>query len=140
MQSPREERYPVQGRLRQGGGGAAASAVPTAEAGATCTAGTGPTMAETNYSGRPGSGRGAPSAGAEAREMLPAHMDPGTHTAIGEEYRRTTDNKAGYDAGTAARGGGSGGTTEAMTGGLAAGGAMGDPRREGMGDPRTGQM
>lgn len=47
---------------------------------------------------------------------------------------------AGYDAGTAARGGGSGGTTEAMTGGLAAGGAMGDPRREGMGDPRSGQM
>lgn len=31
----------------------------------------------------------------------------------------------GYDAGMAARGGGSGGTTEAMTGGLAAGGLAG---------------
>ena len=46
----------------------------------------------------------------------------------------------GYDAGTAARGGGTGGTTEAMTGGLAAGGAIGDKRRAGLGDIGRGQL
>lgn len=47
---------------------------------------------------------------------------------------------AGYDAGTASRGGGSGGTTEAMTGGVAAGSGLGDERRAGMGELERGQM
>ncbi|KAL4418986.1 hypothetical protein ABPG77_004459 [Micractinium sp. CCAP 211/92] len=155
MQSPRDQSHPAQGQLRHGSGVTATSAAPSG-AGAVGGGCTSPAMAQaahaamppppartttqTEYTGQPGSGKGAPSAGAEAREMMPGMMGPGMHGAAGEEYRRTTDNKAGYDAGTAARGGGSGGTTEAMTGGLAAGGALGDPRREGMADPRSGQM
>lgn len=50
-------------------------------------------LLQTDYTGRPGSGHGAPSAGAEAHEMLPTHLDPATRGAAGEEYRRTTDNK-----------------------------------------------
>lgn len=48
---------------------------------------------QTEYTGQPGSGKGAPSAGAEAREMMPGMMGPGMHGVAGEEYRRTTDNK-----------------------------------------------
>lgn len=53
---------------------------------------------------------------------------------------RPPNTAAGYDAGTASRGGGTGGTTEAMTGGVAAGGALGDERRAGMGDIARGQL
>ncbi|KAI7842499.1 hypothetical protein COHA_003853 [Chlorella ohadii] len=80
-----------------------------------------------------------PSLVRESREMLPGTMDKPSPVEV-EKTRISADNTAGYDAGTAARGGGTGGTTEAMTGGLAAGGAIGDERRQGMGDIARGQL